>query len=109
MTKSIRKRLILFYLAWWLIGVVFAFMWGLGWFFLVETLRRIVTYVAPFRRILGNTLLGEDLESETARIAPGNKMLSQIMGGIIILAWVAMTIFVFAKANVSLIKILETF
>lgn len=100
-------KLFLFYLLWWIIGVVIASIWGLGWFFLVETLRRIVTYFPPLRHRLRILILGAELEAETIAVTPTTKMVSQIMGGIIIVGWIGLTIFVFTKANISLIMILE--
>jgi hypothetical protein len=103
------KKLFLFSLLLWLIGIILAAIWGLGWFFLVETLRRIATYFPPFKRRLKVLLLGTELESETTTTSSAAYRLSQIMGGIIIVCWVVLTIFVFVKANVSLIMILKYF
>ena len=101
------KKLFLFYLLWWIVGVVIASIWGLGWFFLVETLRRVITYFPPLRHRIRLLMLGADLETETIAVSPTTKMVSQIMGMIIIAGWIGLTIFVFLRANITLFVIFE--
>ena len=100
-------RILLFNLVWWIVGVVTASIWGLGWFFFVETLRRIITYFPPFRNRLRVIFFGEDIVSVTPAISSVTKNISDVMGGVIIIAWIVLTIIVFMKANVSLIVIIE--
>jgi hypothetical protein len=99
-------KLFLFYLLWWGVGIVIASIWGLGWFFLIETLRRIITYFPPLRRSLRKLLVGIDAETETTGTS-AMKMASQIMPGLIIVGWIGLTIFVFWKANISLETIID--
>ena len=99
-------KLFLFYLLWWGCGIVMASIWGLGWFFLIETLRRIITYFPPLRKSLRKFLIGIDAETETSG-TPALKRASQIMSGLIIVGWIGLTIFVFLKANISLITIIN--
>jgi hypothetical protein len=94
-------KLILFYLLWWGVGIVIASIWGLGWFFLIETLRRIITYFPPLRRSLRKFLIGMDAETETTG-TPAMKMASQIMSGLIIIGWIGLTILYFGKPTFHL-------
>lgn len=101
------KKLIWFFVVWWVIGAVLAFFWGLGWFFLIVTLRRIVTYFPPIRRKFRVWFLGEEQDNEKEKTDPRTRFPSQLMGGIIILIWIGLTIYVFSQLNISLISILN--
>lgn len=101
------KKVLLVFGLWWVIGVIVAAVYGLGWFFLIETVRRIVTYFPPLRTRLRKLILGSKLEPAQAVISTTTNRISQVMEWIIIGAWIGLTIFVFMKANLSLFTIVE--
>jgi hypothetical protein len=98
-------KLFLFTFLWTIAGIVLAFFWGLGWFFLMLTLRRIVTNVPPLRRKLREFIYGPGLEMDSKDVSPPLRMASQIMAGIITVSWIGLTIFVFLRINIPLITI----
>jgi hypothetical protein len=101
-------KLFLFTFLWTIAGIVLAFFWGFGWFFLMLTLRRIVTYIPPLRRKLREFIYGSGLEMDSKNGSPTLKMASQILTGIITVSWIGLTIFAFLKINIPLITIFES-
>jgi hypothetical protein len=89
------------FLIWGFIGIVLAYFWGLGWFFLIITVRRILISI-PYLRKLFQRVIGIDMNDQKTENPPKEKQISEILGLIIIVAWLAMTIFVFAKVNIPL-------
>jgi hypothetical protein len=102
-------RLIIFLLSFWIVGVFLAFFWGLGWFFLLESLRRLITYIPPLNNWVRKITIGEGkfatFESNTAN----SKLViaSKFLGVIIMLGWIGLTIFIFAKLNFPLVDIIR--
>ncbi len=100
-------KLIVSLIAFWFVGVIIAFFAGLGWFFLIETLRRILFLVPKLNTAVINFILGRE-----TRKVPGdiNKapcgLLCVVMRYAIICAWIIMTIFVFWKANIRIFEML---
>lgn len=78
----------------------FFVLWN-GMVFLIETLRRITTYIPPIRRKLMGLLLTSNYENHISSIQPQVTLLSKVLGVIILIAWIGFTIIVFAKFNVS--------
>jgi hypothetical protein len=101
-------KLYLLAFIWTIAGLVFAFLWGFGWFFLFQTILRIVAYFPPLRQKLRKLILGPELEIETTAASPILIKASKIMGEIIIVGWIGLTIFVFWKVNVPLNAIIES-
>lgn len=101
------KKILLLFGLWWVIGVIIAAIWGLGWFFLIETVRRIVTYFPPLRARLRRLIFGLQPEPDKVMVSATTNIISQVMGWIIIGAWIGLTVFVFMKANISFFTILE--
>lgn len=95
-----------FFILWWVLGLILACIWGLGWFFLIETLRRVITFYPPTRDRL-KRLFDVSGEIKPVSLTLSNQRKSQIMELIIILAWIGMTIFVFDRANISLLMIIK--
>lgn len=100
-------KLYCFFLLWWIVSVIIGSIWGLGWFFLVVTLRNIVTHIPMLRNKLRRIILGQDFEEDKIIVNPTAQTISHIMNMIIIIFWICITIFVFVKANISLEMVLE--
>lgn len=102
-------RLILFLFSFWAIGVILALFWGLGWFFLLESLRRLITYIPPLNRKIKEIFLGreEQMTPEQPLANPGLVTISRALGIIIMMVWIGFTIFVFVKMNIPLIDIID--
>jgi hypothetical protein len=107
--KKHSLRIILFLISFWLIGVICAFFFGLGWFFLIESLRRLLTYIPTLNRKLQNHSGDEagQLTSESEATDPKLVHLSNIFRLVILLGWIGITIFVFAKVNIPLIEFFQ--
>lgn len=94
---------ILFFLMLWILGVALAVWFGLGWFFLIETLRRVIiaiptTYIIFLRIVVSPTRAEEEkrlLEQKEVR-------LFYIWRLIVALIWLLLTIIVFLSANIRL-------
>jgi hypothetical protein len=99
------RKLFLYVFLWTIAGIVLAFFWGLGWFFLMMTIRRMVTYIPPLNRKLREFIYGPGLEAESIKVSPPLRAASQIMAWIITVIWIGLTIFVFIKINIPLITI----
>lgn len=102
------SRLIRFLIVIWFIKIIVALFIGLGWFFILQTLERfIIAFPLLYNRMV-KLLIGkewvedenETLELKKVRIMYGWRL-------IIALLWLGMTIIVFLKANISIIKIIE--
>jgi hypothetical protein len=108
--QKLSIRLVLFLFSFWAIGVIFAIFYGLGWFFLIESIRRLITYIPPLNRIIQDFLVGKEDHnfSEMQSSTPNVIFLSKILRLIIFLGWVGITIFVFAKVNIPLIEIFQS-
>jgi hypothetical protein len=89
---KLNRKLFLFAFLWTIAGIVFAFFWGLGWFFFMVTLRRIVIYIPPLRRKLREFIFGPGLEMDSIEVSPTLRITSQIMAGIITISWIGLTI-----------------
>jgi hypothetical protein len=107
--RQFSLRIILFLISFWLLGVIFAFFFGLGWFFLIESFRRLLTYIPPINRKLQNYYINEVGQPKTENnvVDPKLILLSNIFRLIILFGWIGMTIFVFAKMNIPLISIFQ--
>jgi hypothetical protein len=102
-------KLFLFLFFFWLLGILLAFFWGLGWFFLLESLRRLVTYIPPLDRKIRELLIGKEqverTSSYTDSVSQNMVLISKITRLIIVIVWIGITIFVFMKINIPLIDL----
>lgn len=99
-------KFILILILFWTIGILFALFFGLGWFFLIETLRRVLTYIPPLGRWFRKLILGEEeLLSQMKPTASQYELFSRVLGFMITLGWAMITIFVFTKINIPLLDI----
>jgi hypothetical protein len=112
-TKSLlwKPKLFLFLISLWLFGFLLAFFFGLGWFFLIESLRRILTYIPPIDRMMRKIFVGkvneDQIGSEKADSNKTSVYISRILGALITLIWIALTIIVFMKVNIPIIDIFK--
>jgi hypothetical protein len=98
-------RVIFLLLSFWFIGLLISFWYGLGWFFLSETLRRILmaipqTYIKFLRVFVSD----ERAEEEKLLISQKNARLMYVWRFIVACIWVILTIFVFLKINIRLVS-----
>jgi hypothetical protein len=101
-------RTIIVLLALWVIGVALAFWFGLGWFFLLETLRRIVmaipiVYFAFLRIVVGSERANEEREL----LSKKNVRMFYVWRFIVALMWLWLTIVVFRYVNIRLVDLLH--
>jgi hypothetical protein len=91
----------------WATGVILSLFWGLGWFFLLETFRRLLTYLPPINNYIRKLVVGryEPTNLEVDSTNPNLVKLSRVLKIVILLIWIGMTIFVFMKINIPLIRI----
>jgi len=102
------KRLLFiffFFMIWWSIGIMLAFFWGLGWFFLFGTLRRIIIYFPFFRNVLHRKMQNEIEEINKTEAVQPTKKTPTFLEVVIISSWILITVIVFYKVNIPLIDI----
>lgn len=98
-------KVIVFELSFWVVGVALAFWFGLGWFFLLGTIRRLFIAVPWLYVPTVRILLGEDrAELEKVRLSEKGPRVRwhYTLQAIIMMAWVTMTIVAFRYANIRL-------
>jgi len=101
-------RFLAFNPSFWIVGLVLAAFFGLGWFFLAGTARRLVLAVPHARRRVTRAIYGEERANEILRSeqqAGSRKPISVALQAVISLTWIALTILVFARFNVRFIDI----
>jgi len=101
-------RFLAFGLSFWSVGVILAAFFGLGWFFLLETVRRVLLAVPHVRWRLTRAIFGDERANGIRRMedeAGSRRLVSGLLQVVITLAWIALTIFVFARFNIRLIDI----
>ena len=98
-------KIVIFNLLFWSVGVGLAYWFGLGWFFLLGTFRRLFIaipwlYIPTVRVFFGS----ERSEAERRKLSESTGLLRwhYALQTIIILAWIALTVFAFAYVNVRL-------
>ena len=92
---------LMFLLLFWVTGVFLAVFWGIGWFFLTESLRRLLTYVPPFNRFIAPDA---DPHPKNGTFPPQAKVVAKVFSLLITLIWIGMTVFVFLKMNFSIMS-----
>lgn len=99
-------RVTLFLLFLWLVGFLLSIWFGLGWFFLFESIRRIIIAVPqiyiPFLRLVVSV---ERASEEINLLEKKNARLLYAWRGIVACIWLILTVVVFKFANVRLIDI----
>jgi hypothetical protein len=102
-------RFLVFGLSFWIVGLILAAFFGFGWFFLTGAVRRLLLAVPQARHRITRAIYGEERGKEIQRLeerAGSRRLLSTGLQGVITLAWIVLTILVFARFNVRLIDIL---
>jgi len=112
--NTVSKRQIVivagFELGFWLLSIVIAFWFGLGWLFLIGTVRRLFVAIPWLYLPTITILMGESRsEAERARILRGgsNMRWHYILQAAITLGWLTMTILAFTYANVRLVDVIS--
>ena len=90
-----------------LFGLVVSYWYGLGWLFLTQTIREFLfanprLYLLLIRTVAGHTLA----EAESSRLGKNRLFTSPALARRALFS-LALTIFVFWKANIPLSKIIE--
>lgn len=99
-------RTVLFLLLLWLVGLLLSIWFGLGWFFLFESIRRIIIAIPqiyiPFLRLVVST---ERATEEESILEKKSARWLYMWRGIVACIWLILTIVVFKLANIRLIDV----
>jgi hypothetical protein len=98
---SPKVRTLLFLLLFWILAVLLASWYGLGWFFFVITIRQLAIALPCLRNAIRSAISMEEHADERGALVS----LHLLFQAVIIIGWIAMTIVVFLKANVRLIDL----
>lgn len=90
----------------WIIGILLFIWFGLGWFFLVETIRRILFFIPQTFLVIKKTFHIDENVITRDQTQEGNYKASLILRLTTIIFWLCLTILVFLKLNISLISFL---
>jgi hypothetical protein len=101
-------RVVIFLLFPWVVGVVLAFWFGLGWFFLLEALHRCLiavpqVYIPLLRRIVGV----ERAEEEKRLLDQKNVRLFYIWRIVVAAIWIIVAVVVFFTVNIRLVSLFQ--
>lgn len=96
-------KLTLFWMSFLIIGVILALFFGIGWLFLLLTLRRAVVFIPPIENRLRERLLG--LPPKRPPADPQVQRMTQILGIVTVLAWAGLTALAFIQLNIPLIQL----
>ncbi len=103
-----KVRIIVFLLSLWFIGIALALWFGLGWFFLVETLRRIMIALPKIYIPLLRTVVSvERADEEKQLLIQKEVRMFYAWRFIVALIWLLLTVFVFLYANIRLADLLN--
>jgi hypothetical protein len=106
MSNQSKIRTAIFLLSPWIAGVALAFWFGLGWFFLLETLRRVVIAIPQLYIPLLRILVGTERADEEKRLLDQkNVRLFYAWRVVVAVIWLTLTIVVFYTTNIRLISI----
>jgi hypothetical protein len=109
-TKSQVIRFLAFGLGFWLTALILAFFFGVGWFFLVGAIRRLLLAIPASRLALDRMIFGEQhaaLTKEKWEQAGRRRWLSLGLGSFVTLAWLVLAGIAFARFNFPLIDLLR--
>lgn len=98
-------KLTLFWMSFLLVGVVLALFFGIGWLFLMLTLRRAIVFIPSVENQFRERLLG--LPPRRPPADPQMQRVTQLLGVVTVLVWAGITILAFAQLNVPLIHLLQ--
>lgn len=100
-----KRKFFTILLAFWGTGVIFALFLGLGWFFLIETIRRIIFSIPQIYIPILNLVLGHRILEKENVTRNETRQWLLILQGIKILFWVLLTAYVFLELNVRFISL----
>ncbi|HXD11781.1 MAG TPA: hypothetical protein VN653_17075 [Anaerolineales bacterium] len=108
LSNQTKTRTIIFLLSLWIVGIVLALWFGLGWFFLIETLRRMLIAIPkiylPFLRLL---VSAERADEEKQLLTRKDVRIFYAWRFAVALIWLTLTIVVFVYANIRLTDLLR--
>ena len=92
----------------WIVGVALAFWFGLGWFFLLEALRRCIMAVPRIYIPLLRMLVGVERADEEKRLLDQkNVRLFYIWRIVVAAIWLILSVFVFLTINIRLVSLFQ--
>lgn len=100
------RKSIIFLLCFWIIGIALFIWFGLGWFFLLITVRQILFFIPQTSLIIQKLFHLNNNVTQWSQNQERNCKTSVILRLLIILIWLSLTIFVFMKLNIKLLSIL---
>ena len=104
--KSKIGQLLIFSLAVWIVGIVLALWFGLGWLILAETIRRTITMVPQtYFPILQTPTTIKRTDDKQYTLEKNNVNVFYIRRGLNVILWLLLTIAIFLYANIRLIDL----
>lgn len=102
-----KAKTIIFLLLLWIVGVALAFWFGLGWFFLVEALRRVIIAIPKIYLAFLRVFVSAERANEEKQLLLRKEVRSFYAWRFIVsLIWILLTIVVFLYANIRLADLL---
>lgn len=96
-------RTIIFLLSLWIVGIALALWFGLGWFFLIETLRRIIIAIPKIYLTFLRVVVSPERANEEKQLLSQKKVrILYAWRMIVALIWWLLTVVVFLYANIQL-------
>jgi hypothetical protein len=103
-----KARTIVFLLSFWVVGISLALWFGLGWFFLIETLRRIIIAVPKVYLAFLRVLVSDERANEEKQLLIRKEVrMFYAWRFIIALIWLLLTVIVFLYVNIRLGDLLD--
>jgi len=104
--KSKTAQLLIFSLSFWIVGIVLALWFGLGWLILAETIRRMTTLVPQTYFPILQTPTGIKRADDKQYVLEKRSVnVCYIRRGLNVILWLLLTIAVFLYANIHLIDL----
>jgi len=109
LTKAQTLKFLAFSLAFWLAGALLAMVFGLGWFFLLGGVRRLLLTLPQTRLTLTRIIFGEERAEWTReqlhQAGVRRRRLSTGLEGIATIGWLVLAVIVFAKFNFRVVDL----
>ena len=103
-----KARTIIFVLSLWIVGIALALWFGLAWFFLIETLRRIIIAIPKVYLVFLSLVVSpERADEEKQLLIQRGVRIFYAWRLIVALIWLLLTVVVFLYANIRLADFLN--
>jgi hypothetical protein len=100
--------LLLFYASFFIIGLLLWYWFGMGWFMLMYTLRRLFLSFSPLHILVVRLFMGSEYNKEEIQYKlKGNHWVVSRSSAIVLIVSIILTIFTFWKYNIPLYLIVE--